>query len=68
MVEDASGLTFRSGTQPRTADDSQSPVTMIINLNESRGAGFNLEKVIPPALEAAARSGLGKTHAARGAA
>jgi len=30
---------------------------MIINSSELRGAGFNLQEVIPPALEAAARSG-----------
>ena len=38
-------------------DNSQPPVPMIINSSELRGAGFNLQEVIPPALEAAARSG-----------
>jgi hypothetical protein len=30
---------------------------MIINSSDVRGAGFNLQEEIPPALEAAARSG-----------
>jgi hypothetical protein len=30
---------------------------MIINSSELRGAGFNLQEVIPPALEVVARSG-----------
>ena len=42
---------------PRRRDDTQTPVPMMINSSELRGGGFNLQEVIPPALEAAARSG-----------
>jgi len=55
--EDASGPTFEEWDPIKDADDSQNPVPMIINSSEVRGAGFNLQKVIPPALEAAVRSG-----------
>ena len=49
----------------KDADDSQTPVPMIINSSELRGAAFNLQEVIPPALEAAARSGtFGRTRGA----
>jgi hypothetical protein len=39
------------------ARDSQPPAPMIINSSELRGAGFNLQEVIPPELESAARLG-----------
>jgi len=55
--EDAAGLTFEEWDPIKDADDSQTPVPMIINSSELRGAGFNLQEVIPPALEVAARSG-----------
>ena len=57
VVEDALGLTFEEWDPTKDADDSQPLVPMIINASELRGAGFNLQEVIPPALEAAARSG-----------
>ena len=60
MVEDASGVTFQEWDPTKNTDDSQPPVTMIINSSELRGAGFNLQQVIPPA---AARSGR-RTHGA----
>ena len=41
----------------KDADESQTPAPMIINSSELRGADFNLQEVIPPALEVAARSG-----------
>jgi len=37
------------------ADTSQEPAPMIINSSQLRAAGFKLDKVIPPQLEAAAR-------------
>jgi len=55
--EDAAGLTFEEWDPIKDADDSQTPVPMIINSSKLRGAGFNLQEVIPPALEATARSG-----------
>ena len=57
VAEDASGLTFEEWDPTKDVDNSQPPVAMIINSSELRGAGFNLQEVIPPALEAAARSG-----------
>jgi len=57
VVEDASGLTFEEWDPIKDADDSHTPVPMIINSSEFRGADFNLQEVIPPALEAVARSG-----------
>ena len=57
MDEDAAGLTFEELDPIKDADDSQTPVPMIINTSKLRGAGFNLQEVIPPALKAAARSG-----------
>ena len=57
QAEDASGLTFEEWDPTKDVDNSQPPVPMIINSSELRGAGFNLQEVIPPALEAAARSG-----------
>ena len=57
VAEDASGLTFEEWDPTKDVDNSQPPVPMIINSSELRGAGFNLQEVIPPALEAAARSG-----------
>ena len=51
--EDAGGLTFEEWDPIKDADDSQTPVPMIINSSELRGA----QEVISPALEAAARSG-----------
>jgi len=57
VVEDASGLTFEEWDPLKDADDSQTPVPMIINSSELCGAGFNLQEVIPPALETVARSG-----------
>jgi len=55
--EDASGLTFEEWDPIKDADDSQTPVPMIISSSVLRGASFNLQEVIPPALEASARSG-----------
>jgi len=55
--EDTAGLTFEESDPIKDADDSQTPVPMIINSSELRGAGFNIQEVIPPALEAVARSG-----------
>jgi len=57
MDEDAAGLAFEEWDPIKDADDSQTPVPMIINSNKLRGAGFNLQEVIPPALEATVRSG-----------
>jgi len=57
VSEDASGLTFEEWDPTKDPDDSQTPAAMIINSSELRGADFNLQEVIPPALEAAARSG-----------
>jgi len=37
-------------------DNAQPPVPMIINSSELRGAGFNLQEVIPPAQPRAARA------------
>jgi len=65
VVEDASGLTFEEWDPMKDADDSQTPVAIIINSSELHSAGFNLLEVITAALEAAA---LGITHARRGAA
>ena len=60
---DASGLTFNSFEKwnpAQAVDTSQEPAPMIIQVYSSqwRAAGFKLEKVIPPQLEAAARSGM----------
>ena len=55
-------LHLRSGIPMMDVDDLQAPVPVIINSSESRGAGFNLQEVIPPALEAAARSGRSEEH------
>ena len=55
--EGASGLTFEEWDPIKDADDSQTPVPMIISSSVLRGASFNLQEVIPPALEASARSG-----------
>ena len=57
VVEDASGLTFEEWDPTKDADDSQTPASMIINSSELRGVGFNLQEVIPPELESAARLG-----------
>jgi len=57
VVEDASGLTFEEWDPMKDADDSQTPVAIIINSSELRGTEFNLQEIIPLALEAAARSG-----------
>ncbi len=56
--EDASGLTFEEWNPAQAVDTSQEPAPMIIRVYSSqwRAAGFKLEKVIPPQLEAAARS------------
>ena len=54
--EDASGLIFEEWDPIKDANDSQTPVPMITNSSELRGAGFNLQEVIPPALEAVAHS------------
>ena len=56
--EDASGLTFEEWNPTQAVDTSQEPAPMIINSNQLRAAGFKLNKVIPPQLEAAARSGM----------
>ena len=67
MVEDASGLTSKEWDPTKHADDSQPSqkafcdnddgLERVIDSSELRGAGFNLLEVIPPALEAAERSG-----------
>ena len=57
MDEYAAGLTFEEWDPIKDADDPQTPVPMIINSSELRGAGFNLQEVIPPALEVTVRSG-----------
>ena len=57
VVGDASGLTFEEWDLTKDADDSQTPVPIIINSSELRGAGFNLQEVIPPALETVTHSG-----------
>ena len=57
MAEDASCLTFEEWDPTKDADNAQIPVPMIINSSELRGAGLNLQEVIPPVLEAAAQSG-----------
>ena len=49
--EDATGLIFEEWDPIKDADDSQTPVPMIINSSKLRGAGCNLQEVIPPALE-----------------
>ena len=56
MDEDSSGLTFVEWYQAQAVDKSQDPAPMIINASQMRVAGFKLDKVIPPQLEAAARS------------
>ena len=56
--EDASGLTFEEWNPTQAVDTSQEPAPMIINSNQLRAAGFKLNKVIPPQLEAAARSSM----------
>ena len=48
MVEDASGLTCEEWDPTKDADDSQPP---------ARDSSFNLQEVIPPELESAARLG-----------
>ena len=58
MDEDSSGLTFVEWYQAQAVDKSQDPAPMIINASQMRVAGFKLDKVIPPQLEAAARSGM----------
>jgi hypothetical protein len=57
VVEDASGLTFEEWDPTKDTDDSHPPTPMIINSSELRGAGFNLQEVIPPELESAVRLG-----------
>ena len=57
VVEDALGLKFEERDPIKDADDSQTPVPMIINSSKLRDAGFNLQEVIPPTLEVAERSG-----------
>jgi len=61
--EDASGLTFEEWDPAQAVDKSQEPAPMIINSSQLRAAGFKLDKVIPPQLEAAARSRM-RTRAA----
>ena len=56
--EDASGLTFEEWDPAQAVDKSQEPASMIINSCQLRAAGSKLDKVIPPQLEAAARSGM----------
>jgi hypothetical protein len=51
-----SGRTFQEWTPD--VDTSRSPVDMMINSSELRAAGFKLKKVLPPALDAAARADL----------
>ena len=57
VVKDASCPTFEEWDPIKDADDSQTPVPMIIDPSEFHGAGFYRQEVIPAALEAAARSG-----------
>jgi hypothetical protein len=56
--EDASGLTFEEWGLAQAVDTSQEPAAMIINSSQLRAAGFRLDKVNPPVLEAAVRSGM----------
>ena len=58
LDEDASGLTFEEWNPAQAVGTSQEPAPMIINSSQLRAAGFKLDKVIPPQLEAAARSGM----------
>ena len=60
MDEDASGLTFEEWDPAQAVDKSQEPAPMIINSSQLRAAGFKLDKVISPQLEAAARSRMRK--------
>jgi len=53
--EDASGLTFEEWESTENVDSSKMPVAMIINSSELRTAGFTLQEVFPPELEASAR-------------
>jgi hypothetical protein len=53
VEEDESGLMFQEWTPD--VDTSRPPVSMMINSNELRAAGFNLKEVFPPALETVAR-------------
>jgi len=57
VVEDSSGFTFEEWDPIKDANNSQTPVPMIINSSKLRDAGFNLQEVIPPALEVTVRSG-----------
>ena len=54
--EDALCLTFEEWDPTENVDSSQIPVAMIINSIELRAAGFTLQEVFSPELEAAARS------------
>jgi hypothetical protein len=56
--EDSFGLTFVEWDQAQAVDKSQDPAPMIINSSQIRVAGFKLDKVIPPQLEAEARIGM----------
>ena len=55
MREDALDLTFEEwdATDSENVNSSQMPLAMIINSSELRAAGFTLQKVLPPKLEAA---------------
>ena len=57
VEEDASGLTFEEWDPTKDADAEQPPVAMLVNSSELRAAGFKLKELLPPELEAAARSG-----------
>jgi hypothetical protein len=55
--EDVSGLTFEEWDPSADTDDSEAPVTMIVNSSELCATGFDLREVIPLELETAARGG-----------
>ncbi len=55
--EDVSGLTFEEWDPSGDTDDSQDPVTMIVNSSELRSAGFDLREVLPLQFEVSARGG-----------
>jgi hypothetical protein len=50
--EDDSGLTFEEGDPSVDTDDSQTPVSMIVNSRQLRSTDFELREVIPLQLEA----------------
>jgi len=55
--EDDSGLTFEEWDPSTDTDDSEAPVTMIVNSSELYSTGFDLGEVVPLELEAVSRGG-----------